>query len=327
MTQLDKSMGTQCIGRNLVDLPKKFNLVNPDLTLYYGADESANKLEVRVVNYVTTPELFKKSLIKYTEDAGSDRLMGSGKSTLINSYEKDISNDDNKVFLINYYDNPYGIGIAHQLHLLVDRAHILVKASSYENVKGYDGDLSPAVEARMVKLANEIRPVSEPVSAGPGFCLGPIVVDSDNDFENADMTFEMTRHPDVTVNIWMDNQSNAPDALHERMSAFGSMADGKHLTILRSNKLTLAGVPAQEQLAKIVEDGRTEFHFVIESRPEEPSLRQEGINMRLTTGGQLPNGRYVDSSLTEGEALALWDGIVKSFKPRPGAVRGAPADK
>ena len=323
MVQLAGPMKTQCIGRYLVDFPKNFKLLNPDLTLYYGRGVDFGTIDISILKYNATVGVFTESLKKRETELSGITNAETGKSNLIDS--RQIKNNE---FMFTTYKNS-GAAIAreHELHSLVGRVHAVVRASSYEGVSDAVKDLSPAVEARMLKLASEIRPVSEPTAAGPGFCLETIVVDSDNDFENADMTFEMTRHPDVTVNIWMDNQSNAPDALHERMSAFGSMADGKHLTILRSNKLTLAGVPAQEQLAKIVEDGRTEFHFVIESRPEEPSLRQEGINMRLTTGGQLPNGRYVDSSLTEGEALALWDGIVKSFKPRPGAVRGAPADK
>lgn len=324
MSQLTASMETQCIGRYLAELPKNFHWMNPSLTLYYGTDENFKTLEVQVPEQHTTIEAFSRRVDDIKNDISRNFLFeNQSKSVLIGVKKENIHHG----VMINYYSDPSGIGVDHQLHLLIGHTHVLIKGSSFEGSSTNSDEMSPAVEARMLELAEHIRAVTDPEKAGPGFCLGAAVVDSDNDFENADMTFEMAGHTDVTVGIWMDNQSNAPDTLRDRMSAFGSAADGKHLTILRSGDLILAGIPAQEVLVRIVDDGRTEFHFVIESRPKRPSLLEEGINMRLTTGGQLSDGRYVDSSLTQNEALALWDDMVKSFKPRPGAVRASSAHK
>jgi len=40
----------------------------------------------------------------------------------------------------------------------------------------------------------------------------------------------------------------------------------------------------------------------------------------MTMGGQLLSGEYVDASLSEQEAVAMWDAIIKSIRVRPGAV-------
>jgi hypothetical protein len=317
MAQVNQSMKTQCIGRYLVDLPSSFYWSDPNMTLYYGRNENFKTLEVDVLDFKATPESVAKAVAAHAAKLGREINDGTGKSNLIAQVKE--GNADG-VMLSYYSDSSGTAGIKHELHVLIGTAYVLIKGSSYENVSEAKEDLSPAVETRMLKLAANIHPVTDPEKAGPGFCLGSVVVDSDNDFESANMTFGMAKHPDIRFNVWMDNQDNAPDSLLDRMKSFDAAADGRHLTILRSRNLTFVGVPAQEKAAKIVED-RDEYHFVLESRPPSPSFAQEGVNVSLTTGNQLDNGRYISSTLTENEVVALWEAIVTSFRSRPNAVR------
>jgi hypothetical protein len=318
MAQFSHSMKPQCIGRYLIDLPESFHWVNPDLTLYYGRDENFKKLEVKVVNYDATLSSFEKEVDAYARKAGSDTLLDSNKSTLISKDAKEIAGHEYHAVMLRYYDNPYALGVEHQLHLLVGHVHVVIKGSSFENVEGMsaDADMTAAVEARMLKLAGEIRPVDDPEKAGPGFCLGSVVVNSNNDYENADMPFKMSGHPDVLLDVWMDNQANADQTLLQRTQMFNSVPE---VTVIRSGDLMLGGIPAQEKLVKVVEN-RVEYHFAVESRPKEPSLAHESVNMSLTTGKQLPDARYIDSTLTQDEVVYLWDAIIKSLRPRSDAV-------
>ncbi len=60
-----------------------------------------------------------------------------------------------------------------------------------------------------------------------------------------------------------------------------------------------------------------------------PSRAQPSLTLGLDTGGQLPEDAVssdasqpeeVTSSLSDEEAMGLWDVVVKSLRPRPGAA-------
>ncbi len=321
MAQFSHSMKTRCVGRYLVDLPESFHWLNPDLTLYFGRDENFNKLEVLVPINNATEVSFEKAVGVEAAKLKAEKLFDQPTKSLLVA-EVRVQHLPHAVMLRYYSDNS-GIGIDHQLHLLIGHTHVVIKGSSNEgvgevlkSVKVSKDELSPAVEARMLKLASEIRPVADPEKAGPGFCLGAVVVNSNNDYENADMPFKMSGHPDVLLDVWMDNQANADQTLLQRTQMFNSVPE---VTVIRSGDLMLGGIPAQEKLVKVVEN-RVEYHFAVESRPKEPSLAHESVNMSLTTGKQLPDARYVDSTLTQDEAVYLWDAILKTLRPRINAV-------
>jgi hypothetical protein len=314
MTQFSHSMKPQCIGRYLIDLPESFSWLNPDLTLYYERDADFKKLEVQVPNYKATEDSFVKAVDAVAENLTEEKLFTQPTKSLLIAQVRETGLTH--AVMLRYYSDSSGIGIDHQLHLLIGHTHVLIKASSYEGVSDEKADLSSAVEARMLKLASEIRPVADPEKAGPGFCLGSVVVNSNNDYENADMPFKMSGHPDVLLDVWMDNQANADQTLLQRTQMFNSVPE---VTVIRSGDLMLGGIPAQEKLVKVVEN-RVEYHFAVESRPKEPSLAHESVNMSLTTGKQLPDARYIDSTLTQDEVVYLWDAIIKSLRPRSDAV-------
>lgn len=317
MTDLRSSLRPQCIGRYLVELPEGFIAHKPELTLYYGLETNFKTLNVKIIDDRTSRESFDKVIAEEIARLQEEKLFNDAQKSLLLSTEKIAPSSQT---MLRYYSDSSGIGIDHQLHLLVGHAHIVIFGSSYEGVDDSSPDkLSPAVEKRMLKLASQVHVVNDPAKAGPGFCLGSVVVDSENDFERGDFIFDMEKHPDLTFTVSMTNQDNAPESLLRRMKDFDQY-DGHGLSILRSRHTTLANVPAEEKAARIVTD-REELKFVLESRPEPPSFAQEGVNIKLSTGNQLSDGRYLSSTLTQNESLELWDAIIQSFQPRPGAVR------
>lgn len=315
MAQFSHSMKPQCIGRYLIDLPESFRWLNPDLTLYYGRDADFKKLEVQVPNYKATEDSFVKAVDAVADNLREEKLFTQPTKSLLIAQVRETGLTH--AVMLRYYSDSSGIGIDHQLHLLIGHTHVLIKASSYEGVSDEKADLSSAVEARMLKLASEIRPVDDPEKAGPGFCLGSVVVNSNNDFENVSVSFKAKGHPDVLFHVWMDNQENGEKTLLQRMKVFDLVPE---VTVIRSRDLTLGGLPAQEKMLKIVEN-RVEYNFVVESRPKIPSFDQETVNMSLTAGNQLPDARYIDSTLTQNEAVYLWDAIIRSLRPRPDGVQ------
>jgi hypothetical protein len=326
MAQFSHSMKPQCIGRYLIDLPESFHWVNPDLTLYYGRDENFKKLEVKVVNYDATLSSFEKEVDAYARKVGSDTLLDSNKSTLISKDAKKIAGHEYHAVMLRYYDNPYALGVEHQLHLLVGHVHVVIKGASFENVEGMsaDADKTAAVEARMLKLASEIRPVDGPEKAGPGFCLGSVVVDSNNDYDDAILYFAKNqgdRNKKVGLEIisssFKERNPNTP-SLIQRGEAF--MSHALAMKTLKKGKLTLGGMPAEEMLTVTDRNGKHTQLFVAETSPADPSLATPKLRFELLAGRADGGSADHSSSLTDNEAVALWDAILKTLRPRIDAV-------
>jgi hypothetical protein len=233
--------------------------------------------------------------------------------------------------MLRYYSDNSGIGIDHQLHLLIGHTHVVIKGSSNEGVgevlksiKVSKDELSPAVEARMLKLASEIRPVDDPEKAGPGFCLGSVVVDSNNDYDDAILYFAKNqgdRNKKVGLEIisssFKERNPNTP-SLIQRGEAF--MSHALAMKTLKKGKLTLGGMPAEEILTVTDRNGKHTQLFVAETSPADPSLATPKLHFELLAGRADGGSADHSSSLTDNEAVALWDAVLKTLRPRIDAV-------
>lgn len=230
MAQLTRSMKTQCMGRYLVDLPDSFKWLHPDVTLYYGQGRDFKTLEVQVLDTKATPESFDKAVGEEAAKIRAETIFGTSTSLLLEQ-----TGLKGGGIMLSYYSDLYGTGQTHHLHVLVGSTHVLVKGSSYEKVPGLtdeERDLSPAVEARMLKLAAQIHPVTDPEKAGPGFCLGGVVVDSDNDYEQGTLNFvqgtgNSRMMLEVGTSSFKERDSSDPDLIHR---------DNKYLSLAPSEK-------------------------------------------------------------------------------------------
>jgi len=126
---------------------------------------------------------------------------------------------------------------------------------------------------------------------------------------------------------------------------------------LRAGKITLADMQAEESLICFSDDTHRQILFVSENYRDNPSLSRPGMSFRLSAGGkkrsaidpdepgdlvrwtlpQFANKGYdlplwqlpapaepVNPSLTDYEAMAVWDAILKSVRIRYGAVAPKP---
>jgi len=122
---------------------------------------------------------------------------------------------------------------------------------------------------------------------------------------------------------------------------------------LRARKITLAGMQAEESLIGFSDNTHRQILFVSENYRDNPSLARPGMSIRLSAGGmkgepvdpnepedlvrwtlpQFANKGYelplwqqpaspepVNPSLTDYEAMAVWDAILKSVRIRYGSV-------
>ncbi|CAN7558816.1 T6SS immunity protein Tli4 family protein [Trinickia sp. LjRoot230] len=325
---LTTQMRAVCIGRFVMTVPKDMTF-DGRVTLYYDLDAGFKTVDVNIKSLDATPKAMRTQTDAEAEaiDKG-DKNSETQKSMLLD--HRVIS--EHMIYLRKQAAILMAGGSEHELHLLKGKTQLLLKARSYENIPEAGRYLPNGkvetpeqVAERLFQLAKRIHSYDDPETAGPGFCLGPVVIDSDNDEEIASMSFTTDKYPGLVVSIY--SKALMPDDpseyLLKRIAAAEAHPD---IHALRRGTTTLGGMQAQEWLVKTSDGhGNEALAFVVESVHREPALERPLMSIELDTGGQLTNGpnsgQYVGSSLTPHEAVAVWDTIVSSVRIRPNAIR------
>ncbi|WP_223530739.1 T6SS immunity protein Tli4 family protein [Pseudomonas sp. GL-R-19] len=338
-------MRTWSLGRGLIDLPANWN-GGGDVKLYYGLGADHSSVEVRVLGEGVTQERFDAALNERTRRIAAVKNYKQGNAPMLVSVKK----ADGQSKLLQYYESTeLPDWFVHEAHLLIDDVYVMLRADSF------NGKTQP-VENRLLKLSKEILKVA-PESAGAGFALGPIVIRSHHDQEIASFDFSPPAS-DVSLNIYINALSpDDKERLHVRTPKDTQIFLAGDYENLRAGKIMLAGMQAEESLIGFSDDTHRQILFVSENYRDNPSLARPGMSIRLSAGGmkgepddpnepedlvrwtlpQFANKGYelplwqqpaspdpVNPSLTDYEAMAVWDAILKSVRIRYGSVAPKP---
>jgi hypothetical protein len=325
--QLTSNVKSLCVGRFMMDVPQDMQ-VKGGITLYYGLDKSFKTVDVSIEALDSTADAMKEAVASEAEKIDKDLKNWKTKKSMLLEYRVV---DDHTIYLRKQDSLESADASNHELHILVGKTRLLLAADSYEGVPeaGYyepDGKVETPeqVAARLFRIARQIRAYDVPGKAGPGYCLGPVVIDSDQDEERGSVYLRMGKYPDLLITIY--SQGLVPDQpdqqLAKRMSVLESYSS---VDVLRNVSTTLGGMKAHEWLAKITDDHDSRLlRFAVETMRPNPALDRPSLNITLDAGGQRTSGpdegKYLDSSLTPKEGVALWDTMIRSFRLRPDAV-------
>ncbi|AZE77963.1 putative membrane associated protein [Pseudomonas synxantha] len=345
VSEMITHMRTWALGRGLIDLPANWS-GGGDVKLYYGLGADHSSVEVRVLGEGVTQQRFDAALnerahriaaVKNDEQQNASMLVSASRET------------PQKIWLQYFESTEVPDTFVHEFHLLVGDAYVMLRAESY------DGDTAP-VEARLLKLSKEIFKVA-PENAGAGFALGPIVIRSHHDQEIASFDFSPPAS-DVSLNIYINALSpDDEERLHVRTQKDTKIFLAGDYENLRAGKITLADMQAEESLIGFSDDTHRQILFVSENYRDNPSLSRPAMSIRLSAGGmsagpidpdepedlvrwtlpQFANKGYdlplwqqpaspdpVNPSLSDYEAMAVWDAILKSVRIRYGSVAPKP---
>ena len=346
VSEMTTHMRTWALGRGLIDLPANWS-GGGDVKLYYGLGADHSSVEVRVLGEGVTQERFDAAL---SERAHRIAAVKNYKQSDVPMLVSAVRASQQSVTLQYYKQASRRQTFVHESHLLVGDAYVMLRAESY------DGETAP-VEARLVKLSKEIFKVTAPQNAGAGFALGPIVIRSHHDQEIASFDFSPPAS-DVELNVYINALSpDDEERLHVRTKKDTQVFLAGDYENLRAGKITLADMQAEESLIGFSDDTHRQILFVGENYRDNPSLNRPAMSIRLSAGGMkagpvdpdepedlvrwtLPsfaNKGYelplwqqpatpdpVNPSLTDYEAMAVWDAILKSVRIRYGAVAPKP---
>jgi hypothetical protein len=334
-------MRTWALGRGLIDLPANWT-GGGDVKLYYGLGADHSSVEVLILGERVTQERFDAALNERSRRISAVKNYKNSDVPMLVS-AKFVSPRET---LLQYYKQATRRQtFVHESHLLIDDVYVMLRAQSYE------GDTDP-VEAQLLKLSKEIFKVT-PETAGAGFALGPVVIRSHHDHEIASFYFRPPAS-DVSLNVYYNALSpDDGERLHVRTQKDGKIFLAGDYEQLRMGQITLAGMQAEESLIGFSDDTHRQILFVSENYRDNPSLSRPAVSIRLSAGGkkrtaidpdkprdlvrwtlpQFANKGYelplwqqpaspdpVNPSLTDYEAMAVWDAILKSVRIRYGSV-------
>ena len=345
VSEMTSNMRTWALGRGLVDLPANWS-GGGDVKLYYGLGADHSSVEVRVLGEGVTQARFDDALRERAARIGAIKNDEMQDASMLVSGRRETPQS---VMLQYYMRKSPRQTFVHELHLLIADVYVMLRADSF------NGKTQP-VEARLVKLSKEIFKVA-PETVGAGFALGPIVIRSHHDQEIASFDFSPPAS-DVSLNIYINALSpDDVERLHVRTQKDAKIFLAGDYENLRAGKITLAGMQAEESLISFSDDTHRQILFVSENYRENPSLSRPAMSIRLSAGGmsagpidpdepedlvrwtlpEFANKGYdlplwqqpatpdpVNPSLTDYEAMAVWDAILKSVRIRYGSVAPKP---
>ncbi|WP_449100914.1 T6SS immunity protein Tli4 family protein [Pseudomonas veronii] len=345
VSEMTTHMRTWALGRGLIDLPANWT-GGGDVKLYYGLGADHSSVEVRVLGEGVTQQRFDAAL---NERSHRIAAIKNYKLSDVPMLVSAVRLSPQSVTLQYFESTELPDTFVHEFHLLVDDAYIMLRAESY------DGETAP-VEARLLKLSKEIFKVA-PENAGAGFALGPVVIRSHHDQEIASFYFRPPAS-DVSLEVYVNALSaSQTKSIKTRTEEGVRVFLAGDYENLRARKITLAGMSAEESLIGFSDDTHRQILFGCENYRDNPSMSRPSMNFRMSAGGikrtpidpgkpkdlvrwtlpQFANKGYdlplwqqpaspepVNPSLTDYEAMAVWDAILKSVRIRYGAVAPKP---
>lgn len=308
------SMHTVCIGRMLIDLPEDLELKG-DAELYYGLTRDFKKVKFETIHSHADLKAYEAAVARRVAELTQDY---EHKTPSKNRLAKSQRIDD-QTTLIRAHEEPVmqGYFVA---EVLLRRGHSIARLTRAVHKSENPED----IESKLLDTVRHITAIDDPRRAGKGTCLGGLLIDGGQDGEVFMVSARSTRFPDLTVGMVIDSLIAKDDGgLLKRVDQKADMlaALGATGTTLRRERSVLAGRTAEQLVETGREHGKEVRLFSVETLLNKPSTFAEPqIHFDMSMGGQIPSGDYVDPSLPQADSMALWDAIIKSIRPRPGAI-------
>jgi len=299
---------TVCVGRHLIDMPVGFAPVMPLAAIFKSGDrdDDASPLNLNILGDGTTIDSFEATVQKRRGEivAFSDDSTDILKEVITKGRSATL-------FRIMQVKESY----MSELHLLNGDLHLTAKMESYY------GRFNEA-ETTLFSFANKISLANEKPDRRIGFCLGPIAVLGLYKTESARVTFRSDLQPDILISVDIDTYGwDDPITLFQRVSGPNSLLQKFDVrnNVLRKRELEVAGMHAQEWLGsvKLGENrDKKQFGFALETRRPNPGQTAPRLHIELDTGQNDRNGTKHQNSMTDEQAIVLWDSIISSIRAR-----------
>ena len=302
---------TYCFGRFLIDLPKTAELISQTSGFMFGEIETGrtppkeNMYQDGFVEMMKTREAELRAVTKDGKYSYADtRLTGEPKARILVTSRTAFGS---KAYGFEAYRSNGGVLFSMKVNA--------VGAEGIDSVlKDLETRLLPNLRARK---PNEIP-------SEPGLCIEKGFIADDGQtpqYEKAELYFKFKEWPDVTATVRATRGgSKLKPSLLERRSKVKIPAlfaeAAKEVKSLRKGKHDVGSLRGEEILEAYPTDGGYFTHrFVWDTQGKLDSATEPAFYFELQTGVAGP--RDVRPSLTDQQAIKLFDTIVKSIRLRP----------
>ncbi|MEX3945027.1 T6SS immunity protein Tli4 family protein [Paraburkholderia sp. BR10937] len=320
MSELTQNLKPYCVGRYLIDMPAEV-LVSGDATVQgVMIDSEAMTHEAYLQEIASRQAELRgtKSIDPYPFLYADDAIDGPDTHYFV--YRGNLSDGPaNRVFEAYKWDHGYRfkLGIEGSDYLHPDQT-----SKPYIQALDVKNDV-PVKTALIFDLVKRLRWRSEDeIPTEPGLCfLGAFLPGKATDKEDVGAQFVFPNNRDVSLGLESNSSIREPNTLLQRgdqiNAGLRSMKEGR---AIRKGAVKLQGIDAEEWL--IV--GETDLEvpgsmFTLEANSMTSSAQSPLLTMDFNTGS--PNAFMQDrikaASMSESEAVAVWDIVSRTLRPRP----------
>jgi Tle cognate immunity protein 4 C-terminal domain/Tle cognate immunity protein 4 N-terminal domain len=321
LLNLTSNLTPYCFGRHVIDLPKDSTIAWNNTTLgslgrltrSIRTDlNGARKLRDDKVTELSKPQYQQSPLLSYTEV-----LTVPGWDVHLILFREDTGSkraDSAQVFAWR------------------DGVLFIITESVYP-----DDDLKELNRRFIEGLQTLSTRANNSTPSGPGFCVSNgLSNSSNNNRESTELTVHFKSMADVTLKISTlingdkleekDLIQRNTDAMGIAFKLAGAIA-GQAIKTLKSGNIEINGIKSQEVLTRLtIENSEkqkiTQQVFKWEALGAPNSYRFPMLNIELRTGADFNTGDAINSSLTDEEAIVLWQAINRTIRQRTNAVAG-----
>lgn len=305
---MKSTMKTICLGRFLVDVPNNASYIGGTFKYRW------NRIDIEKV--ATQSEFL--NLISGLEERLRTTKHNSDPSLLKTTVKNPVGN----AVTLAYWKYPYST-IGYEVESYIWRNQKLF---------AFKGEASRDRLQTALDLANrtlsEFRPRhSNKIPAEPGFCIDSAYFagePSQPHDEFARVRFGLKDHPDVWIEIYTDmNGDKMDDGLLARVKAQKPLPTdlqeiAKKLRSIRMGKHAVNGIDGEEILEAYPANGDGYSHvFRWEALGKPRSIKEPSIVVEIQTATAEGGGLLKGSSLTDKQAIELFDSIVNTIRLRP----------
>lgn len=295
---------TWCIGRFLIDLPPTakyagghskydFRTIETSKDAFEPFIQRIDKVEqeLRTQHHKTEPSMIKE-LIKFDE---------KGSRGFIYFLQPDFK---------------YGDGLKSEAYLWKRAGFIFKSNVSIDRVT--------VAASRIKALVQNLRyRENDEILEGPGFCIDRgFIPDEGDKSESLMASFRWADKPDLRLLFMMSTNGDKVDTdtlLSRRPGVLGMLgAAVSRMKNLREGQKNLREQIGEEWLVRAPNSSGEPAHlFAWEGNGKPNSSASPDIRIDFSTAGKDKNGDDLPSSLTDKQAIALWDQILASLRLRP----------
>lgn len=176
---------------------------------------------------------------------------------------------------------------------------------------------------RVQEALTRLRPRADnDIPIEPGYCFERgFIANAEWENEEAGVDFRIADHPDTILSVWFYPLASFKHdkPLLERMGGMtqvlGNLATSVH--VLRKGDRQVGPYKGQEYLASAPNSGGMRGHAFVWETQGGGTVETPAIKIELSTGHSDRKGNPQKTSLTDEQAMKLWDDILNSFRLRP----------